>query len=102
MATKKPTFKAAEVVSADTFEEELEVAINRAFKDAAEFKGALECELAVLKSRILDIHKAYVQKESEDIAKQLTDASKTIEFMNNDMNSLKTVILRMAITQYGG
>ena len=102
MATKKPIPTAKTVTPAATFEAELELAINNMCKDAPEFTTALKEELDVLKARILDAHKLYSKQESAEKDKQLEEAHKVIALMDQDMNSLKTTILRMAVTQYGG
>ena len=103
MATKKSTPKAAEVVTtANTFEAELDHILNDVFKDAPEFKSALTDELAVLKEKLIGAHKEYSKQESATKDDQLRDAVATIQLLERDINTLKTTILRMTITQYGG
>ena len=103
MATKKSTPKAAEVVApANTFEAELEVILASTFKDVTEFQSAFEEEFAVLKERLIGAHKEFLKQEVAEKDAQLNEAVTTIKLMESDMNSLKTTILRMAITQYGG
>lgn len=102
MATKKSTPKTAEVATpANTFEGELDLILNDVFKEAPEFKSALADELTVLKEKLISAYKEYSKQESTKKDEQLREAITTISLMESDMNSLKTTILRMAITQYG-
>jgi hypothetical protein len=102
MASKKSTPKAAEVVTpANTFEAELELIVASTFKDAPEFKGAFEDEFAILKERLIGAHKAFLKQEIAEKDKQLEETLKVVSLMEQDINSLKTTVLRMAVTQYG-
>lgn len=103
MATKKSTFKSAEVASsANTFEAELDLAINNVCASSPELKEILADELSSLRAKVLDAYKIHSEKAIQDKNKELEDSRQTIALMDRDINSLKTVVLRMAITQYGG
>lgn len=102
MATKKPTLKSAEAVSpACTFEAELDLAINNVCSSSPELREVLDDELSSLRKRILDAHKMYSEEELQSKNKELADARQTIALMESDINALKTVVLRMAITIHG-
>lgn len=100
MATKKTTKTAEILTPANTFEAELDLAINVMRKSAPEFTGALTDELAVLKERVMAAHKNFCHQESIDKDKELEDARQCIVLMQKDIDALKTTVLRMAINQY--
>lgn len=101
MATKKPTPKTPKITTpANTFEAELDLAINDVCASAPELKEVIACELTALRERILTAHKLYIGQNTSAKAEELDKAYQVINLMEQDMNSLKTTILRMAVSQY--
>ena len=100
MPAKKSTPKNTPFVPVNSFEAELDLAIHTLHKDAPEFANALEPELTNLKAKIIEAHEAYSAKELAEKEEHLKKAEEVIALMEQDMNALKTTILRMAVTQY--
>lgn len=104
MATKKSITKPTQPLPDSLpvcFEQELDMAVDNMFKSAPEFKEVLAEELNNLKKQIAVTHQTYVDKDLEERTRQLNEAHQALELMSKDLNSLKTVVLRMAIAQYG-
>lgn len=101
MAKTKTTQKEIPVSPANCFEGEIDLAIASMFKEAPEFTEALKDELDVLKKRLAAAHHEYVNKATDEMSKRLNEANQINGMMENDINTLKTTILRMAVTQYG-
>ena len=101
MAKTKTIQKEIPASPANCFEAELDLAIASMCKEAPEFTEALKDELDALKKRLVAAHHEYIDKATDEMSKKLNESNQVIDMMNNDINTLKTTILRMAVTQYG-
>jgi hypothetical protein len=104
MAAPKKNIKTvsdAAVTPANTFAADAALAIQAAFKDAPEFRSALESELKTLADTLTQIHEHYLKKEVATTSEKLAEAQKNFELACIDVDMLKTTVLRMAVSQYG-